>query len=731
MLHLFITGHKGFETALFHEIRDIVADTGHCNKVYGGVEVKGQLETAYRIALHSRLANRLYLQLANFKADNEEALYQGIYAVDWSRHLDARASLAVSTTLSRSNINHSHYAALKVKDAVVDWFRNNHGSRPVVQKERPDLHLHVNIHQNKATLSLDLSGEPLHRRGYRLAHAGAPLKENLAAALLVQAGWKASSHVESSLLDPMCGSGTFVIEAAMVSAGMPPGLNREYFGFLGWKQHQPEIWAACRAQAKQEIDLEPDCELVGLDNDPRAIRIARENAERAGVSELVRFEVRDIEQLDAEGLSRPPLVILNPPYGERLQAEQGLSVLYQSMGRRFRELAQRHPQTRVHIISANPDLLYRLRMNRYYKKAVNNGPLKCVFASFDAPAEKTEPPAKPVPARPAVELSSVEGQSLLNRLRKNDRHLAKWARRNDVTCYRVYDADIPEFSFALDRYASSVDPQRVWYHLQEYQAPKTIDEDVAAQRIELAQRVVSDCFAVPVGDLYCKTRQRQRGRDQYEKQDKQGERFAVREGDAELLVNLSDYLDTGLFLDHRITRQMVREQTRGKSLLNLFCYTGSVSLQAAIGGASLVTSVDMSKTYLDWARENFEHNGLEVNDKYDFVLADCVDLLKNPRKYQIRREYDAIFLDPPSFSNSKKMRETLDVQRDHRDMILQASLLLATDGVLYFSTNRRGFKLDPALSERFAIQDLSAQTLPEDFRRNPRIHQCWVIQRRP
>jgi 23S rRNA (guanine2445-N2)-methyltransferase / 23S rRNA (guanine2069-N7)-methyltransferase len=294
----------------------------------------------------------------------------------------------------------------------------------------------------------------------------------------------------------------------------------------------------------------------------------------------------------------------------------------------------------------------------------------------------------------------------------------------------VYDADIPEFSFALDRYASSVDPHRVWFHLQEYQAPKTVDATVAAQRIELAQRVVSECFEIPAGDLYCKTRQRQRGRDQYEKQDKQGERFAVREGDAELLVNLSDYLDTGLFLDHRITRQMLREQTRDKSLLNLFCYTASVSLQAALGGADRVTSVDMSKTYLDWARDNFELNSLADSTNYEFVLADCVELLKYPHKHKIMQRYDVIFLDPPSFSNSKKMRDTLDVQRDHAEMILQASQLLAPGGMLYFSTNRRGFKLDSALSERFAIEDLSAQTIPEDFRRNPRIHQCWVMQRK-
>ncbi len=730
MNSFFVTGPKGFETALHHELREIlsVVEAPHrLRKVYGGIELEGPLELAYRVCLHSRIANRVYLPLKCFKAENEEALYQEILAIDWSRHLTDHHSLAVSATLSRSAIDHSHYAALKVKDAIVDFFRNLGGGRPVIDKERPDIRVHLNIHKNRATLSLDLSGQPLHRRGYRLQHAGAPLKENLAAALLATAGWNREAMRQHSLLDPLCGSGTFVIEAAMIAASIAPGLDRDYFGFLRWKGHDAGLWQRLLKEAEAAIDEQPEAEIVGCDLSPGALDIARDNALRAGVESLIRFEQRAVEQLPGLELSKPPIIIGNPPYGERLQAEEGLATLYAQMGRAFRAF----PGARVHLISANPDLLHRLRLPRTHKKAVNNGPIACVFASFsvDADQDRTKP-ATAVSATPSKRpTDSAEAGALRNRLLKNHKHLSRWARRNDVTCYRLYDADLPEFAFALDRYESALDPELAWFHLQEYQAPKTVDADKAAERLQLAAQVVCELFEIDASRLYVKQRQRQKGSSQYQKQDRQGELFLVREGPAKLLVNLSDYLDTGLFLDHRITRAIIREQAAGKSLLNLFCYTASVSVQAALGGARRIVSADLSATYLNWARENFAANDLE-GDQYRFLQQDCLELLKRPRKHGLNEGFDIVFLDPPSFSNSKRMSDVLDIQRDHETLVRQSVELLTRGGVLYFSTNRRGFRLAEALTRDFDVRDITRQTIPEDFRRRPKIHQCWEIRRR-
>jgi len=729
----FVTGHKGFETALFHEVRDIAGKASQAplklTKVYGGIEVDGSLELAYRICLYSRLSNRVYLQLSSFKAENEETLYQQVYAIDWSQHLSSRNSFAVSATLSSSAINHSHFASLKIKDAVVDYFRNSVNSRPVIEKDQPDIRIHLNLHKNRATLSLDLSGQSLHRRGYRTQHSGAPLKEHLAAALLAQAGWTVQSSASHSLIDPMCGSGTFVIEAAMISAGIAPGLDREYYGFLRWLQHDRALWAGLLKEAEAQISEPSDCQIVACDNDARAIDIARDNALRAGVPDLIEFHHQELADLSPDLVSKPAIIITNPPYGERLQAEQGLAAMYSSMGKVFSAFEH----CRVHIISANPDLLHRMRMARSAKKPVNNGPLACVFASFEGGDDLTPPGESSVSlpaARPVsspIDDNDPEARALSNRLAKNFKHLSRWARRNNVSCFRLYDADLPEFSFALDVYTSALNPEQRWFHLQEYQAPKTVDPDKAERRLRLAQAVILKQYDLNDRDLFSKTRQRQRGTGQYQKQGSEGELLPVREGNARLLINLSDYLDSGLFLDHRITRERVAALAQGKSLLNLFCYTGSVSVQAALAGASRVVSADMSKTYLNWARENFEINDLVDEARFSFIEADCMALLEKPRGQGIKERFDLIFLDPPSFSNSKKMRETLDIQRDHEALIQQSMDLLKPDGVLFFSTNRKGFKLAPALQQRYRVEDITARTVSEDFKRRPRLHQCWEL----
>ncbi|MCP3689728.1 MAG: methyltransferase, partial [Gammaproteobacteria bacterium] len=446
-LKLFVTGHKGFETLHFHELRDILESCEtSLNKKYGGVEILGPVEAVYLVCLHSRLSNRVFCELAEFDASDEERLYQAVYQLDWSRHLSSRHSFAVSATLSRSKLDHSHYVSLKVKDAIVDQFRERVNSRPIIEKQQPDLHIHINIHRNRASLSLDLSGESLHRRGYRTEHAGAPLKEHLAAAMIKQAGWDAKSASSHRFVDPMCGSGTFAIEAAMIAANIPSGLDRSYFGFSKWLQHDTDVWQTCVAEAEARIDASATALIEACDYDVAAIKIAKANAARAGVEDLIHFSHQDVNDLALVKDDRPAVVLCNPPYEKRLHSEQGLAALYSALGAGLKQLKS----ARLIMISANPDLLHRLRLPRSFKKPVKNGPLDCLLAGFqiDTESEPERQPAKPAKS------TNVVNQPLLNRLQKNARHLQRWAKRNEVSCYRLYDADLPEFAFALDVYQS-------------------------------------------------------------------------------------------------------------------------------------------------------------------------------------------------------------------------------------------------------------------------------------
>jgi 23S rRNA (guanine2445-N2)-methyltransferase / 23S rRNA (guanine2069-N7)-methyltransferase len=722
-LKLFVTGHKGFETLLLHELREIAETSGAAlKKRYGGVEISAGIDTVYRICLQSRLANRVFCELAQARIENETQLYEAVYQVDWNAQFSVRDSIAVAATVSDSRLSHGQFVALKTKDAIVDRFRDSCGSRPVVSRKQPDIQLHVNIHRDQATISIDLSGESLHRRGYRLQHSGAPLKEHLAAALLIHAGWCKPGSPWLRLVDPMCGSGTFAIEAAMMAAGIAPGLGRRYFGFTRWLRHDAKLWQELVDSARQSINRHPDVKIHACDYDVAALEIARDNAKRAGVEDLIQFSHQQIADLELPASSASTLVICNPPFGRRLQSEQDLAELYGDIGQALQRLAP----ARLALLSANPDLLHRLKLKRISRKEVRNGPLDCLFAIFETTGGGTDASIESEPSHTADEIAVP----LRNRLTKNSKHLRRWASRNGVSCYRLYDADLPEFAFALDRYQSEIAPEIEWYHLQEYQAPASIESDKAENRIRVAVDVVRELFSITDDRLYCKIRSRQRGAGQYQKLDHRGEFFQVREGAASLLINLSDYLDSGLFLDHRPTREMVYRMARDKSVLNLFCYTAAVGVQAALGGASSVTNIDLSATYLKWARENFALNRLDDENRYRFLRADIVELLEDPGRFSLARNYDLIFLDPPSFSNSSKMQQTLDLQRDHQRLIKSAMTLLAPDGLLLFSTNRRGFRLDDSIRQLFETHDISRSTLPEDFRRNPKIHRCWEIRRR-
>jgi 23S rRNA (guanine2445-N2)-methyltransferase / 23S rRNA (guanine2069-N7)-methyltransferase len=310
-----------------------------------------------------------------------------------------------------------------------------------------------------------------------------------------------------------------------------------------------------------------------------------------------------------------------------------------------------------------------------------------------------------------------------NRLRKNLRTIGAWARRQSIDCYRLYDADIPEYALAVDLYRG----ESLWVHCQEYAAPRSVDPVDAARRLEEAMATIPELLGVPEEQVFLKVRQRQKGTSQYQKLAQRGRFHEVREDHCRLLVNFTDYLDTGLFLDHRLTRALAAQLARGRKFLNLFAYTASATVHAALGGAATTTTVDMSRTYLDWAQRNLALNGI-AGPEHLLIQADCLEWLEQANRAAAWHRYGVIFLDPPTFSSSKRMRNTFEVQRDHPRLIRQALHLLEPGGTLIFSNNYRRFRMDPPILEEFVVEDITARTLPRDFARNPRIHNCWLLR---
>lgn len=735
MPDFFATTPKGIEPLLVDELRKLGVSSPQPGR--GGVVFSGNLELAYRTCLWSRVANRVLLTLARFPAPSPEALYQGVLGLDWSEHLEPDGTLAVDCFVRSSNITHSHFGALKVKDAVVDQFRERTGVRPSVDLRRPDLRLNLYLFRNEARLSLDLSGDSLHRRGYREEGGVAPLKENLAAAILLHAGWPEIAQVGGALVDPLCGSATLPIEAALMAADIAPGLLGRRFGFERWLGHVPAIWKRLLTDAeerrKQGLTRLPP--IVGSDRDARLVRVARQNVEHAGLTGVVRIAQGDLAQVTPPLHGNAGLLVANPPYGERLGEETELSALYRGLGDVLRK---RFRGWRSAVFTGNPPLARALRLRQETTLDLYNGGLECRLFLYRVEPERfveqrgkgtaahaTEPePARAI--RPRVP-DSPGALMLVNRLRKNLKHFGRWARRNAIECYRLYDADLPEYAVAVDLYRS----ESLWAVVQEYAAPAEVEPGVAGRRLEEALGAVAEVMALPPQYIELKTRRRQRGGGQYYKMARGGRLHEVSEGGCRLLVNFTDYLDTGLFLDHRSTRGVLRDLARGRDFLNLFAYTGSASVYAAAGGAASTTTVDLSNTYIDWARRNLELNGFS-GENHRLIQADCLEWLmaaseRRPPEYC----YGLIFLDPPTFSSSKRMRQVLDIQRDHTRLIRQAIRLLTPDGVLLFSNNFRRFRLDREALKGLVVEDVSAATIPEDFRRNPRVHRCWKITNRP
>ncbi|MDP9064625.1 MAG: bifunctional 23S rRNA (guanine(2069)-N(7))-methyltransferase RlmK/23S rRNA (guanine(2445)-N(2))-methyltransferase RlmL, partial [Pseudomonadota bacterium] len=602
------------------------------------VKFQGTLEVGYRACLWSRTATRILLSVGSISAASAEDFYASVRRIDWQAHIGPGATLACDCSGGNESIRHTIYGSQLLKDAVCDSLRDATGERPNIRPQRPDVLLHVHVEGATATVSVDFSGESLHRRGYRTEAGRAPLKENVAAAILLRAGWPEIDRAGGSLLDPMCGSGTFLIEAASIAADAAPAYGREYLGFQGWQGHDPALWANLKAEAEQRRARRiPRRCIVGSDSDGDAVRMAIENGRSAGFADWMHVEKRALSDVAC-----PPgtgLVVANPPYGERIGAHEGLTELYSELGRTLRD---RFNGWKAAILTGNPPLARNLGIHAKRSHRFYNGTIECRLLRFDVDAESAQRPAAEVRA----DWSSRPGAAMFaNRLRKNLKQLEPWALEQHIDCFRIYDADMPEYAFAIDLYGR--ESRRVY--VQEYAAPKTVNADDARQRRREVLAVVPDVLSVPVQHVHTRVRKPQKGAGQYAKRESAAERHVVREGGLKFWVNFRDYLDTGLFLDHRLTRQLLRGWAQGADFLNLFCYTGSATVYAAAGGARTTTSVDLSNTYLEWAHENLLLNGF-AGSEHELSRADCLDWLDAQTVWGAR--FDLIFVDPPTFSNS-------------------------------------------------------------------------------
>lgn len=719
-----VTCADGLENLLQEEIHDL--GVSEVERFPGRLVFKGTLEHAYKICMWSRLASRVLMPIHSVEIerthdarDVAEELYEAAMAFDWSLIFSAQSTFAIRLHTEREIKVNTQFATLRAKDGVVDSFMDAIGRRPSIDTKAPEITLFVQAGKTEHHFCLDLSGDSLHKRGYRRYMTDAPIKENLAAAILLRTGL--AKKRPDIFIDPMCGSGTFIIEALMILTDRAPGLVRR-FGFNGWQGHNHELWMDIKADAaaRHEHALEqPLPAFYAFDADWEAIKATKQNIIAAGFEsalEHIKIEERTLADWpDFQAENKVAYLVTNPPYGERLGEKASNRALYQGLSAR---LQQYLPNQTVAVIASQVEQADVLALHDPQTMRLMNGKLPIYIRSGVVKAATVVKPW--LETWQVQEFEPIEGaEDFANRLQKNLQALKKWAIKDQVHCLRVYDADLPDFNLAVDIYGERL-------HVQEYAPPKTIDPEKAKKRFNLGLAAIRAVTGLGRDAIFIKTRARQEGKTQYSKQSTASKRFIVQEGQAKILVNLTDYLDTGLFLDHRQMRLRIAKEAKGKHFLNLYSYTSTASLHAALGGAASTTSVDLSNTYLNWSKENFVLNGLTVDhadEQHQFFASDCFEWLKEGHE-----QYDLIFIDPPTFSNSKKFYGTFDVQRDHNSLLKRAMNRLTSGGTLYFSNNYRGFELDEEVQAMFETVEITNETIGPDFKRNQKIHRAWQIR---
>ena len=711
----------------------------------GRMLFEGDEQAICEANLWLRAADRVLVRLGAFEAVDFGQLFDRTFALPWEEWIPPRAEFPVKGRSIKSQLSSVPACQKIVKKAIVEKLKSAHGVE-VLEETGPRVSVEVALLDNLATLTIDTSGVGLHKRGYRTLAGRAPLKETLAAAMVMLSFWRPGRP----LVDPFCGTGTIPIEAAMIGRRMAPGINRE-FAAEAWPRVPTELWESARERARRRKLPELPLRIIGNDIDDEALSLARYHAKQAGVSGDIQFQNRDF--VDLTNKRTHGCVIGNPPYGERIGEKDEVQALYRAMP----EVLRRLKTWSHYFLTSHPYFEELVGQAADRRRKLFNGRIECTFYQFYGPKPEkasdnslletgatgclstsvevscdnntASEPAAPKPAatksQPAfgglLPAARRQTEEFRNRLAKRTRHLRRWPARKGITCYRLYERDVPEVPLVIDRYVAE-DGATVCLHMSEYERPHARTAAEHADWLDLMVRAAGKALEVPAENIFIKTRRRQRGASQHERYASEGRVFVVAEGGLRFEVNLSDYVDTGLFLDHRITRDKVRDEARGKRFLNLFGYTGAFSVYAADGGAASTTTVDLSKTYLAWARRNMSLNAFD-GPQHRFARDDAMDFLATHRR---EPSYDLAVVDPPTFSNSKKIEEFWEVQRDHVGLLNRLFELMSPGGAVYFSTNFRRFKLAEDSLRAKSIREISRQTVPEDFR-NRRIHRCWRI----
>lgn len=698
---------SGLEAVLAKELEDLGAtEVVPKSRV---VLCKGDKRFLYKANLWCRTGMRVLKALESFSAEDEKAFYQGIKNISWENWLSSTGTLAIDADVRSSFTTHSLFIAQLSKDAIVDRFREKTGRRPSVDLENPDIRIVVSLFENHVQVYLDASGESLHKRGYRKKTGAAPISEVLAAGILKLSGW----DEKSPLVDPMCGAGTFGIEAALMAKNFAPGLFkdaiRKRFGFQKWPDYDSNLYEELVREAKKAVRSKVPVSILSLDKDEETLSIAKENAERAGVADLFQAENADFFEWKP---SEKGTVIFNPPYDERLPVDN-IAELYHQIGNRLKIA---YPGWTAYMMAGNLDAIDYVGLKPSQRNVLLNGAIECRLLKYEIhdgarrPIEMKKPLPVPGPWQKKMD-------TFANRLEKNFKHFSKWAEREKISCWRVYDWDIPELAFIVDIYGDRMHFAEIQRNLQH----SPLDHTRYMQGIvDTAARVLK----IDPDKVYFKKRKPQRtGGFQYAVHDETKEFVEVTEGGHKFLVNLADYLDVGLFLDHRKTRAMVEKEAKGKDFLNLFAYTGSFSVYAAAGGAKSTTTVDTSSTYLEWAENNLRLNGF-TSPVHRLIRSDTLEFLDSTNM-----SFDLCVVDPPTKSVNRSSERVFDVQEDQAFLLELVLKIMRPGGKVFFSTNYRSFQIDEAAIQKVRpveIKEITGKTLPLDFQRKPS-HRCWLI----
>ncbi|MGD1833819.1 MAG: bifunctional 23S rRNA (guanine(2069)-N(7))-methyltransferase RlmK/23S rRNA (guanine(2445)-N(2))-methyltransferase RlmL [Sphaerochaetaceae bacterium] len=704
-----------------------MCDAGEIHLVNGGVEFEGDLATAYKFCLTSRIASRLLIGLAQddqiYSADE---LYEASMFIPWENWVTPDQTMNVTISAMRCKwLNNTNFGAVRLKDAIVDRIRQyNDDLRPTVDFKNPDVTFHLHIDRDEVKWYVDFSGRSMHQRRYRNEDVKAMMKENLAAAVLMRSNWYKSLQDgnPAALLDPFCGSGTILIEAALMAARIDPGLlHYSSFAFHNLPLHDENLFEQILEESFQKAEEEKKeiPSFIGWDIDPKAIESAKANAKMANVDHLITFVQKDFTTAEREEIPEGNnSIVTDPPYGIRLNNNESIEQLYRKIGKTCNTVFGGWD---ISILCGNKELLSYVDMKPNRTNSLFNGPIEAQLAHYyvftDEEREQFIERAKQKKAERLAAPLSEGAQMAYNRLKKNLAKITPVMEERGISSYRIYDADMPEYSAAIDLYEGK------FVHLTEYAPPSSIDEEAASTRLQELIDATERATEIDLDFIFIKQRKSQKGSDQYQRMASSNKFYLMKENGHRFLVNFTDYLDTGIFLDHRPVRKMIEEMAEGKRFLNLFCYTGTATVHAACGGALSTVSVDASSTYLDWAIKNMDINGFNEMNHF-FYKEDCITWLKSTYD-----TYDLIFCDPPTFSNSK-MRDMFDIQKDQKILIHQCMNHLSKDGTLIFSTNYRKFKMDEQLADQYQVEDISESTIPEDFKRNAKIHYCYTIRHR-